>query len=115
MNIETRFPDTPERNRFRQTTLNERRQLEPINHPGYIDSKKQSENIRIISLNAKGINPWNQYRMTLLKQSIKKYEIDIILLNETQLKWMPANRDKFNREMKELGRETIVMGVDTQR
>ena len=53
--------------------------------------------------------------MTLLKQSIKKHKIDIILLNETQLKWTPANHDKFNREMKELGRETIVMGADTQR
>ena len=78
--------DTLERHSLRQTNLNNLRNYQPINHPGYIDERKQVGNIRILSLNTKGINPWNQYRMNLLKQSINKHEIDIILLNETQLK-----------------------------
>ena len=110
-----RETDTPERNRMRQTNLNHMRQIPPITHPGYIDTIKSEENIRILSLNIREINPWNQYRMSLLKKSIHKHNIDIILLNETQLKWTLANRDKFNKEMKELGREMTVIGTDSKR
>ena len=65
--------DTPESNRIRQTNLNRYRNIRPIQYSGYIDRQKISGNIRILSLNVKGINPQNEYKMNLLKEAMHKY------------------------------------------
>jgi len=78
--------NTPESNRMRQTNLNRYRNIIPIQHLGYIDRQKISRNIRILLLNLKGINPWNEYKMNLLKEAIYKYQVDVLLLNEIQSK-----------------------------
>ena len=115
MSINENVTNVLENIRFRQTHLNRFREIRPIQHPGCIDDCKMSGNIRMLAMNVKGINPWNQHRVSLLKEAINEHDTDVVLLNETQLKWTPANEDKFNREMKNLGRENHVIGADTMR
>ena len=115
MSVHENVTDVPENIRFRQMHLNRFREIRSIQHPGHIDNCKMSGKIRMIAMNVKGMNPWNQHRMNLLKEAIHKNDVDVVILNETQLKGTPANEDKFNREMKTLGREMHVIGADTMR
>ena len=71
-----------------------------IQHKGYVDNIKINENIRVLSINPRGINPWNNYRMEMLLESCKKYQIDILLLCETQVKWTASNLDKLESRLK---------------
>ena len=92
----------PESNRSIQTSMNNftTRIIPPIQHKGYVDQNKLLENIRILSLNPRGINPWNNYRMEMLIESCKKYQIDVLLLCETQVKWTANNIDKMENRLK---------------
>ena len=87
--------------------------IPPIQHKGYVDQNKLLENIRILSLNPRGINPWNNYRMEMLIESCKKYQIDVLLLCETQVKWTANNIDKMENRLKQLGREILIIGADS--
>jgi len=84
-----------------------------IQHQGYIDEIKSVENIRILTLNPKGINPWNNYKIESFLTSCDKYQIDIALMQETQVKWTPANVDKMTSSLQRLGREVLVVGADS--
>ena len=53
--------------------------------------------------------------MNLLKEAIHKYQVDVLLLNEIQLKWILVNEDKMNQELKQLGREMKAIGADTKK
>ena len=59
----------PESSRRIQTSMNQyiRRKNNVVTNRGYIDSIKLNENIRILSLNSRGINPWNDYKCEMLK------------------------------------------------
>ena len=66
-----------------------------IMHQGYIDTIKLNENTRILSFNPNGINTWDDIQTTMLTQAFEKYQIDIVMLNETNIKWNPRNLDKI--------------------
>jgi len=85
-----------------------------ITQRGYIDKNKRSENTRILSLNPNGINPWDDTTMHMMNQSLEKYQIDIALFNETNLKWTPINLDKIENNLKRKYRELKVIGADSK-
>ena len=116
MSSQQRNPaNQPESSRSVQMTMNNytTKTIPPIQHSGYVDQTKASENIRILSLNPRGVNPWNNYRMEMLIESCKKYQIDILLLCETQVKWTAQNIDKMEHRLKQLGREIMIIGADS--
>ena len=49
----------------------------------------------------------------MLIESCKKYQIDILLLCETQVKWTAQNIDKMEHRLKQLGREIMIIGADS--
>ena len=72
----------PEINRTYQPTIRNYFQTNDtsIQYQGYIDKIKSVENIRILTLNPKGINPWNNYKIESFLTSCDKYQIDIALM-----------------------------------
>ena len=86
-----------------------------ITHKGCIDNAKMNENTRILSLNTNGINPWNDIQMNMMLQGIQENQIDIILFNETNIKWTPSNLDKIEKELKNNNREVKVEGCDSKK
>ena len=84
-----------------------------IRNEGYIDEIKNISNTRILSLNLRGLGPSNNSKIEMLLEACCKYQIDIILLNETNTKWTTINLDKIEKRFKELGRETLIIGADS--
>ena len=50
----------------------------------------------------------------MLLESCKKYQINVLLLCETQVKWTARNLDKLKSCLKQLEREILVIGADSQ-
>ena len=57
-----------------------------IRNSRYIDAIKAVDNIRFLVLNPRGINPWNNYKCEMLINACKDFQVDIALLNETNIK-----------------------------
>jgi len=57
-----------------------------IKNERYVNSNKLYNNIRLLTMNSKRLNPWNYEQMEIFIKSIEKYQIDVILLNETNVK-----------------------------
>jgi len=57
-----------------------------IRNCGYIDVIKAVNNICFLVLNPRGINPWNDYKCEMLINTCKDFQVDIALLNETNVK-----------------------------
>ena len=49
----------------------------------------------------------------MLVEACKREQIDIILLNETKVKWTATNLDKIEKRLKSLGREITLFGTDS--
>ena len=81
---------------------------------GYVDSIKMIYNVQILVLNPHGFDPWNDYKMNLFQEAIERLNIDIILLNEINLKCNTINRNKMIQRMKKLGRETKLFISDSE-
>ena len=86
-----------------------------IRNEGCIDSIKDICNIRIMSLNVKGLDPWKHEKMERFLESCQKHQIDVMLLNEVNVKWNPANLDKMEQQIKRLGRESMTCAADSAR
>ena len=86
-----------------------------IKNEGYIDSIKDISNIRILSLNVKGLDPWKYEKMERFLESCEKYQIDAMLLNEVNVKWTSSNLDKMEQQIKRLGRESMISAADSTR
>jgi len=65
----------PENNRSVQINLNNYINIltNIIKFRGYIDDRKSLENVRILTLNPRGINPWNSYKMDMFLNACKKH------------------------------------------
>ena len=70
-----------ERNRQRNQMQQYLQRDNNIRNKGYIDEIKMPENIRILVLNPNGLDPWNNYKMYLFKDSIERHNVDIMMLN----------------------------------
>ena len=66
-----------------------------IRNEGYIDRNKLITNIRIVTLNVNGLDPQREGKMYQFINSIEKYQIDMMLSNKVNVKWTPANIDRF--------------------
>ena len=52
--------------------------------------------------------------MSMFINSCKQHQIDIAILNETNIKWTPAAVDQIEYKCKEIGKETWIKGVDSK-
>ena len=52
----------------------------------YVNNNKLAESIRILALNPRGINPWDNSKTQRLTEIINNLQIDVILLNKTNIK-----------------------------
>ena len=107
------FRSLPERSRQNNLISQYMTRDNTIKYEGYIDKNKININMRIITVNVRGLDPKNEDKMHQFITSIEKYQIDMICLNEVNAKWTPANIDKFERKVKVLGRETMVTTADS--
>ena len=57
-------------------------------------------NIKILALNPNGCKPNDMVKMSHLIIAIKNYEIDVVMMNETNTKWDTVNISKMERRMK---------------
>ena len=69
---------------------------------GYIDEIKSNGNIRILALNPRGLDSWNDQKMGMFVNSCKQHQIDIAMLNETNAKWTPAALDQMEYKCNEI-------------
>ena len=67
MNNDENVTNIPESNRYSKTNFNWFKDIILIQNLEYIDNNKINDSIRMLSMNIKGINPWNQYKMNFLK------------------------------------------------
>ena len=88
---------------------------ETTKYPGHIDQIKSSNNVRILSMNAKGCNPNNVEKIATLEESIREKQIDIALLNEVNTKWNAINVDKIEKQMKKIDRGALIATADSKR
>ena len=104
----------PERVRNQQMSIrNYVRMHTEINNKGYIDENKMPTNMRFLALNIKGIDPKSIVKIERFIISIQKYQIDMMLLNEVNVKWTPVNIDRMEHRLKVLGRETKMITADS--
>ena len=101
------------RNHLQSSIMNYVRNDTTINDKGHIDETKLSTNLRFVTLNVKGLDPNNNLKIERFIKSIEKYQIDMMLLNEVNMKWTPSNIDKIERKLRKLGREIKVTPVDS--
>ena len=79
------------------------------NNSGYIENMKVSRNVRILLLNPHRCRPHDNDKMHIIKQSIVKYQIDIVMLNETNTKWDTRNISKIEQQIREIDREALII------
>ena len=85
-----------------------------IENSGAITNLKAVGNMRVLSINPKGCVPNNQSKMNMLKEAIKKYQIDILMMNETNTKWNTINESRLERQMKSIDRENSIFVADSK-
>ena len=74
---------------------------------------KTIDNVRILVLNTRGCNPWNDYKGEMLIKACQELQVDIALLNETNVKWTPGNLDKMKQRFSSIEREVLVKDADS--
>ena len=104
----------PERQRTQQSMNNYVQRENEIRNKGHINQIKSIECMRILSINARGLDPSNNEKIERFIASIEQYQIDLMLVNEVNVKWIPANVDKMENRMKRLGRETAMHVADSK-
>ena len=85
-----------------------------IKNAGYIDERKMCRNIRILAINPNGYKLNNMVKMSHLMTAIKNYEIDVVMMNETNTKWDTVNISKMERRMKRVSRGAQIITADSK-
>ena len=86
-----------------------------IRNKRYIDTVKVPFNTRILSINTDRFKPSNEEKIQMIIEVCERLSIDILLLNETNTKWILQNQDKITKHLKRLGREMNVQTADSQK
>ena len=103
-----------ERIRMSNPTLREYFQNnDNLSNEGYIDTVKLNGNIRILSLNPHRCKPKDVSKMNDLKNAIKQYDIDIIMMNEMNTKWASVNISRMERWMRSISRGAQIFTADS--
>ena len=89
ININTNMPERQRTNQsIQQSIMMYLEQPERnIRNKGYINTVKASFNTRILSINTCGFKPSNEEKIQMMINIYKRLSIDILLLNETNMKW----------------------------
>ena len=67
----------------------------------------------MLSLNQNGCKPCNELKSNMLLQAIKKLSIDVIMMQETNTKWITRNISKIEYNVKTIDRESVIVTVDS--
>ena len=98
--VQDNVPDLSDRivNRIVSPRLNSRNNIinyfenkEEIRNKGATSSIKEPKNVILWSINPRSYIPNNECKMRMLKKAIKRFELDIILMNEVSTKWNTCN------------------------
>ena len=80
---------------------------------GAISLIKEPSKVRLLSINPHGCVPNNEVKMGMLKEALKRLQIDILLMNEVNTKWNTLNISRMERQMKEVDREHNIVVADS--
>ena len=81
---------------------------------GAISLIKEPSKVRLLSINPHGCVPNNEVKMGMLKEALKRLQIDILLMNEVNTKWNTLNISRMERQMKEVDREHNIVVADSR-
>ena len=85
-----------------------------IENSRVISDVKPSINLRVLSLNPNGCAPKNQPKMVRPKEAVNNYQIDVLLMNETNTKWNAINISRLEKRMKSIDRESSIFALDSK-
>ena len=71
---------------------------------GYIDPIKQTNNMRILMINPNGLRNNAEFKIKQLINAIQEYNIDMIMLSETNCKWNTSNLANIKNKFKTIHR-----------
>ena len=80
---------------------------------GAVSLIKETKNVRVLSINPHGCVPNNRSKMEMLKEAIRKLQVDIILMNEVNTKWNTLNISRLERHVREVDRESNIVVADS--
>ena len=72
---------------------------------GFIDQCKSPRNVRVLLLNLHGFKPCDQKKAIMMQQAMKRLNVDVVLLQETNTKWITSNISKLERNIKSINVE----------
>jgi len=96
---------------YRYNRINERNQ--DITNQGFIDSIKDAKNVRFLSLNTRGFGPSQMEKVNMMKQAIVDYELDVLLLNETNRRWSSSQLNQVKRLFKSISKNVQLHKSDS--
>ena len=70
-----------------------RKEIKSIQHKDFLDENKKIENTRLMSINTNGFNTENEEKTYQMIKYCLKWQIDIILMSETNVKWMSRTKE----------------------
>ena len=79
----------------------------------FLDNMKASGNVRLLSLNPHRCRPNNTAKMNMIKNDIMSLQIDLMLLHETNAKWVTVNISKTERRVKNTDREAVIFAANS--
>ena len=80
---------------------------------GAVSLIKENKNVRVMSINPHGCIPNNRSKMEMLKEAIRRLQIDIMLMNEVNTKWNTLNISRLERHVREVDRESNIVVADS--
>ena len=121
MNENDNVPDLIDRNTNRSITprlnvtnnINNYFENKEERNNGAISLIKENKNVRVMSINPHGCMPNNRSKMEMLKEAIRRLQIDIILMNGVNTKWNTLNISRLERHVREIDRESNIVVADS--
>ena len=78
-------------------------QADEIKNRGYLDSEKRQGMTRLLNININGFQSNHNEKITQLTQFYIKYQVDIIIITELNIKWTTKSCDSIKGKLKSLG------------
>ena len=71
-------------------------------------------NVRILTLNPRGRVPTDKSETSMLAEAMKRHQINMVLLNETNAKWNAMSKGRVEIMFKKIDREEKMTTVDSK-
>ena len=69
---------------------------------------KKIKNTRILSINPNSFRLENEEKIHQIKQYCNQYQIEIVLLCKTNMKWIIYSKERMKQKLKELGKIELI-------